>query len=227
MQDERRPLALSLLLALLAAWPALATEHEVCNVGTIPIYAAAATRGSALASETVWRVTGWYEIAQRDCATFDDSGQTLYLSFSFTDSNGNWGAALFDPAYDGPWQPADDDLCVAHDAFDYELGKSSPFAPCQHGWFRLPGTLYFQPDDRYPSYRLDLALTEQDDAFPVDPGRLATLDVDLFGGAEPAPDDGSTRADKALESVLDKWLEKAADDSPAASPPPATSPSER
>jgi len=179
--------AIGVLLTIIAG-PAAATEFIVCNKGTIPVYAAAASHESEFLVSSVWWVRGWYEIRRGDCSRLYDTDEPFYFAFSFKDSSGEWGAARFKPERDSMWQTAADNLCVARGEFDYKRGGGDPVGLCKDGYFRFPGTLVFYPDDDYASLTLDVALDEGDRAFPVDLQPLETGDPD---GSDSAADEQS------------------------------------
>ena len=171
---------LAALLLIAIVRPADA-ELSICNDGGVDLFAAEGewkNEGFLLLDRT-WHVSGWYELPRKECRTVYTGGTSrFYFAFAFTDSRGRWGSAEFEPD-GGPYEVAQNDLCVRQGVFEYKLDDEDP-PGCPSGYFTLPSTLVFDPDGD-ASFTLTVGLERDDVAGPTG------LDLDEFKFRSNAP----------------------------------------
>jgi hypothetical protein len=204
-----RALSATLLTLLsLAAGRASATEFIVCNKGTVPLYAATAADESEFLISHAWRVSGWYEIGKGACGRLYDDTDPFYFAFSFKDSQGDWGAAQFEPERGDSVRISKENLCVARGKFEYTRGGGDPNGPCKDGYFRFAGTLVFYPDSDTSTFTLNVELSDRSRASPVNLQPLERSDPDGSRNARPGSE--SERTSSEEPTFFDKLAEIAA-----------------
>lgn len=160
-------------------------ELSICNDGAIDLFAAEGEwkNEGFLWLERTWHVSGWYELPRNECRTVYTGGTSrFYFAFAFTDSQGHWGSAEFEPE-GRRYSLAENDLCVARGVFEYKLDDENPRG-CPDGYFTLPGTIVFDPDGDAP-FRFTLGL-ERDDV-----AGFTGFDLDELTSNTPTQERGS------------------------------------